>query len=72
MTPVYIRENYRRIDCHNPISGHRWTEHGPTNSYTVVGPTGPLSTHSTEAKAEKAKVGWQAFYDKYPPTALKQ
>ena len=66
MSLIRIRENYKLIDCKNPISGHEWTEHGPTTSYSVVGPFGDISRHTSEAKAEKAKVEWEAFYEKYP------
>jgi hypothetical protein len=63
---IRVREVYRRIDCHNPVSGHRWTEHGPTTGYEVVGATGVLSKHRTEAAALKEAAEWQDFYTKYP------
>lgn len=68
MSQVRIREVFRRIEKHNPISGHSWIEHGPTTAYEVVGPTGVVSRHVTEAAALKAQTEWQAFFDKYPPT----
>lgn len=56
-----IRENFKLIDRKNPISGHEWTEHGPTTSYSVVGPAGEVSRHRTEAGAEKARAEWEAY-----------
>lgn len=56
-----IRENFKLIDRRNPISGHQWTEHGPTTSYSVVGPTGEVSKHRSEAQAIKSRDEYEEF-----------
>lgn len=59
----YIREEFRVIEEHNPISGHRWHIHGPTTFWCVVGRTGVCSRHRTLEGAEKALIEWQEYYD---------
>lgn len=61
---ISIREKFALLDEKNPISGHQWTSHGPTTSWEVVGPTGVLSTHRSEAKAEESKAAWQDYFDR--------
>lgn len=56
-----IRENFKLINCKNPISGHEWTDHGPTTSYSVVGPTGEVSRHRSEAQAIKSRDKYEEF-----------
>ena len=58
----YIRERFKLVNKRNPISGHRWTEHGPTTGYRVVGPTGVLSLHRTDANARKALAEWVQYF----------
>ena len=64
---VRIREVFKTIDRRNPISGHEWTEHGPTTGYEVVGPFGVLEKCRTEVSAVAKAYEWQAFYDKCYP-----
>ena len=66
MSACRIRENFARIDRGNPVSGHAWTEHGPTTSWSVVGPAGEVSRHLSEHAAEKALAEWESFYAKHP------
>ncbi len=56
-----IRENFKLIQCKNPISGHEWTEHGPTKSYSVIGPTGEVSRHKSDTAAQKARNEWETY-----------
>lgn len=65
MTTVSIRPVFKLIDKRNPISGHEWTEHGPTTGYVVVGACGVYSRHRIWERAEKARKELQAFYDKF-------
>ena len=60
-----IREVFKLINKKNPISGHEWFEYGPTTSYEVVGPTGVVSTHRTQAGADKAKAEWDDYAAKF-------
>jgi hypothetical protein len=60
---VEIREVFKRLDHHNPVSGHRWTDHGPTTSYEIVGPLGVCAKARTEAGAQRKRDEWQAYYD---------
>lgn len=62
---VYIREVYKRIDHHNPMSGHSWTTAGPTTGYEVIGAVGVSSMHTSETKAIKEAAELQAFYIKF-------
>ena len=64
-TQVQIREIFRLVNMENPVSGHRWTEHGPTTGYQVIGAVGVHSRHRTEAGARKEAKELQAFYDKF-------
>ena len=65
MTQATIREVFKLIPKHNPISGHQWTEHGPTTSYKVMGNGVEHSRHKSSAAAEKARESLQAFYNKF-------
>lgn len=65
MTTVSIREVFTRQNKVNPVSGHEWTEHGPTTSFQVIGAVGIHSTHRTITGAEKAKQELQDFYNKF-------
>ena len=65
MTTVSIREVFTKQNNVNPISGHEWTEHGPTTSFQVIGAAGVHSKHRTIAGAEKAKQELQDFYNKF-------
>ena len=62
---VRVREVFKRIYKKNYLSGHEWTEHGPTTGYEVVGPSGVESKHRTEAAADAAAKELQEFYDKF-------
>lgn len=64
-TQVTIRERFNLIEKHNPVSGHRWTEHGPTTCFYVIGACGISSRHNTIEGAEKAKQELQNFYNKF-------
>ena len=64
---VRIRENFKKIQCKNAVSGHTWTEHGPTTSYSVMGLFGEVECVKTPERAEQLRVEWQAFYDKVFP-----
>jgi hypothetical protein len=66
MSACRIRENFDRINHRNPVSGHEWVEHGPTTTWSVVGPVGVVSNHRTEAGAQTALAEWEAFYAKHP------
>lgn len=70
MPEVRIREVFKRIEKHNPVSGHRWTEHGPTTSYEIAGPTGVCARARSQAGADKKRAEWQAFYNLYPPKGI--
>lgn len=59
-----IREEFRLIDKKNPVSGHQWTEHGPTTSWVVVGPTGVLSRCRSQEGAEKQLQEWKDYFDR--------
>lgn len=59
-----IREEFPLIEKTNPVSGHSWTEHGPTKTWAVVGSTGVLSRHRTPEGAEKALAEWKAYFDR--------
>jgi hypothetical protein len=48
-----IKENFKCIHKHNPISGHSWAEHGETTSYSVVGGGWMPTEHKTLRQAEK-------------------
>jgi hypothetical protein len=65
MTQVIIREVFKRTEKHNPISGHRWIEHGDTTGYQVIGAGVIHSRHKTNDAAEKARESLQAFYNKF-------
>ena len=60
---IRIRERFALLHKRNPISGHEWTEHGPTTSYETVGIAGVVSWHRTLAGAEKSRAEWQEYYD---------
>jgi len=60
-----IREVFKLIEHHNPLSGHHWHTHGPTTSYEVVGPLGAISRHRTEANAKRAMAEWKEHYERY-------
>ncbi len=64
-TKVLIREHFDRFAKKNPVSGHKWTEYGPTTSYQVIGAVGVHSTHRTEKGAKKEAQALQEFYDKF-------
>lgn len=51
--PILIKETFKLIHKHNPISGHRWTEHGKTTGWDVTGGGWMRSTHKTLKDAEK-------------------
>ena len=53
MGQPYIRETFKRIDCHNPISGHHWTEYGESTGFEVVGGGWLPTQHKTATGAEK-------------------
>lgn len=61
---LYIREQFEFIDKRNTISGHQWTEHGPTTTYMVISPTGILSRHRTQKSAEQALIEWREYYER--------
>ena len=67
-TYVRIREVFKLVNCKNKLSGHEWTEPGPTTGYEVVGPFGTVSRHTTERAAEKSREAYEEFYQKFPPT----
>ncbi len=67
---VRIREVFKLIHKKSPLSGHEWTEHGPTFGYEVVGPCGVESKHKTEKNALDAAAKSQEFYDKFFPKGL--
>ena len=69
---VIIREVFKLIPKHNPISGHRWHEHGPTTAYLVVGPYGVVSRHRNPERAKKARQEWQDYYDNRDRPALRE
>lgn len=54
-----IREVFKLVHRHNPISGHRWTEHGKTTGYEVVGKFGVISKHRKLERAEAALASYQ-------------
>ena len=62
---VRLVEVFKTVEKRNPISGHRWTEHGETIAYEVVTPGG-RHRYKSEAKAVKELAEWKAFYEKYP------
>lgn len=51
----YITEVFKKIECHNPISGHRWTEWGDFIGYEVAGGKWCRTRHRTFESAEKEK-----------------
>jgi hypothetical protein len=61
---VAIREIFKNIDRKNPISGHEWTEHGPTTGYEIAGPFGVVDRARTQAGAERRRADWQSYYDR--------
>ena len=65
MTIVTIRENFKRTEKTNLISGYSWTEHEKTTSYSVIGACGVYSRHTTLLVAEKEQKALQAFYNKF-------
>lgn len=70
---VRVREVFKLIHCKNKLSGHQWTEHGPTTCYVVVGPYGEISRHRTEARALAEQAAWQAFFDNLEhPSEIRQ
>lgn len=77
---VRVREVFKLIHCKNKLSGHQWTEHGPTTGYVVVGPYGEIvgpygeiSRHRTEARALAEQAAWQAFFDNLEqPSEIRQ
>ena len=69
-TLVRIRENAKRIEHKNELSGHSWSTYGKTTGYEVVGPCGLISIHKKESAAIKARDDWQEFYTKYPLTPV--
>ena len=54
MTPAYVTEVYERIDCHNPLSGHCWTEWGRFLYYEVADGLWPRDKFRSLAKAQAA------------------
>ena len=65
MTQAIIREVFKKTDRFNPVSGHRWTEHGETTAYQVIGNGVVHSRHRTHEAADKARESLQAFYIKF-------
>jgi len=63
---VRVREVFKLIEHHNPISGHRWHNHGETTGYQVVGPYGVISHHRTHEAAHKAADAWIEYYERHP------
>lgn len=59
-----IREEFHLIEKRNPISGHKWHEHGPTSTWAVVGATGVLSRHRSQTGAEKELQHWKKYFDR--------
>jgi hypothetical protein len=50
----YIKEIFKTVHKKNPISGHCWTEPGPTIWWAICSPKlGIISKHRTEENAEK-------------------
>lgn len=62
---VYIRENFKLVYKKNSVSAHEWFDHGPTTSYSVVGPTGELARCRTEKGAIKQQKEWVKYYEKF-------
>jgi hypothetical protein len=52
-TPPAIHDVRKRIEKHNPISGHRWAEDGDIIGYDVTGGGWMRTHHKTERGAEK-------------------
>ena len=48
----HIVELFELIHCHNPISGHQWTEHGRSIGFFVHGGGWPPTRHKTLPAAE--------------------
>lgn len=66
-TECRITEVFKVKECHNPISGHRWSEAGPTTGWKVTSPLGlKIKTCKSLAAAERVKADWDAFYAKFP------
>jgi len=64
--PVRITEVFKRINKHNPISGHSWTEHGETTGYEISGGVFVGRTKcKTLKQAEKAAKEMTAFTEKF-------
>ena len=49
----HIVESFELIHCHNPISGHRWTEHGKSVGFNVHGGGWMPTRHKTLSAAER-------------------
>jgi hypothetical protein len=58
---VRIREVFKITWHRNPISGHEWSEHGPTTSYEIVRDGRVVEKCKTQKKADKLLVEWQNF-----------
>jgi hypothetical protein len=76
-SPTYkarIRDVFKIINKKCKLSGHEWTEHGPTTGYDIVGPFGVIAHAKTQKKAEQLQQEWQAYYDKFynPRTKTKR
>lgn len=65
-SPVRVSQRTKTIECHNPISGHRWAEYEPVPIWDVDGPFGHICQCRSEATAEEKAAEWRAFYNKYP------
>jgi len=63
-----VVEVFRRIERHNPISGHRWVEYGDLLRYEVRTTFGLVTKHKTEKSADAEKAKCDAFDLKYPFT----
>jgi len=48
-----MRTVCKRVECYNPISGHRWSEDGEISGYDVTGGGWMRTSHSTLKGAEK-------------------
>jgi len=58
-----IFHNMKMIKCHNPVSGHVWTESEPIrNSFYITGPGTRVNQAFGSIKEAK---GWIEFYNKY-------
>lgn len=60
----------KRVDKHNPVSGHSWVEHEEPHLWEVRGPLGLISRHKSEEKALARAEEEERFYQKHPPYTL--